>query len=29
LCHRDNRLLASWVTPEWLEAAAAYLRKYE
>jgi hypothetical protein len=27
LCHRDNRLLASWVTPELLERAAAYLRR--
>lgn len=28
LCFRDNRLLlASWVTPELLDAAAAYLRR--
>lgn len=25
LCHRDNRLLASWVTPELLRTAARYL----
>ena len=25
LCHRDNRLLQSWVTPELLRAAANYL----
>lgn len=28
LCHRDNRMLASWVTPEWLRAAAEYLERY-
>jgi Recombination endonuclease VII len=27
LCHKCNRLLASWVTPELLDAAAAYLRR--
>lgn len=26
LCHHCNRPLLPWVTPEWLEAAAAYLR---
>ena len=26
LCHRCNRTLANWITPEWLEAAARYLR---
>jgi hypothetical protein len=26
LCHRCNRLLASWVTWEWLLIAASYLR---
>ena len=25
LCHRCNRALPSWVTPEWLRTAAAYL----
>src|SRR5207249_694982 len=25
LCHRCNRLLASWVTERWLYSAAAYL----
>lgn len=25
LCPRCNRALPSWVTPEWLRAAAAYL----
>lgn len=25
LCHRCNRVLASWVTAEWLFEAAAYL----
>lgn len=27
LCHKCNRALAAWVTPEWLDAAAAYLRR--
>ena len=27
LCVRCNRALPSWMTPEWLEAAAEYLRK--
>jgi hypothetical protein len=27
LCHRDNRQLPSWVTPDWLRAAAAYLEE--
>jgi hypothetical protein len=27
LCPRCNRALPAWVTPEWLEAAAAYLRR--
>ena len=27
LCMRDNRALPSWVTPEWLRAAAAYLER--
>lgn len=27
LCVRCNRALPSWVTPEWLEEAAKYLRK--
>ena len=25
LCHRCNRALPSWVSPEWLRAAADYL----
>ena len=29
LDHRCNRALPSWATPEWLEAAAAYLRRAE
>lgn len=29
LCSRCNRALPHWVTPEWLDAAAAYLRKAE
>jgi hypothetical protein len=29
LCHRCNRALPSWVTVEWLEAAAVYLRRVE
>lgn len=27
LCHRCNRGLPSWVTPEWLHAAAGYLER--
>lgn len=27
LCHRCNRQLAAWVTPEWLRAAADYLER--
>lgn len=27
LCHRCNRALPSWMTAEWLDAAAEYLRK--
>jgi hypothetical protein len=27
LCHRCNRALPSWMTPEWLRAAADYLEK--
>ena len=27
LCHRCNRQLPSWVTPEWLRAAADYLER--
>lgn len=27
LCHRCNRNLPDWVTPEWLRAAAEYLEK--
>jgi hypothetical protein len=27
LCHRCNRGLPSWMTPEWLRAAADYLEK--
>ena len=27
LCHKCNRALASWVTPEWLRAAADYLER--
>lgn len=27
LCHRCNRALASWVTPEWLRLAATYLER--
>lgn len=27
LCARCNRSLPSWVTPEWLRAAAAYLER--
>lgn len=26
LCVRCNRAIAQWMTPEWLEAAAEYLR---
>jgi hypothetical protein len=26
LCHRCNRALPAWVTPEWLVAARAYLQ---
>lgn len=26
LCHRCNRNLPSWVTPEWLHGASVYLR---
>ena len=26
LCHRCNRNLPTWVTPEWCERAAEYLR---
>lgn len=26
LCHRCNRALAQWATPEWCERAAEYLR---
>lgn len=25
LCHRCNRTLASWLTPDWLRSAAVYL----
>lgn len=25
LCHRCNRALPTWITPRWLNAAAAYL----
>lgn len=28
LCNRCNRALPSWVTPEWLESAADYLRRH-
>ena len=27
LCHRCNRALPNWVTPEWLVDAAIYLRR--
>ena len=27
LCHRCNRTLVSWITADWLRAAAAYLEK--
>jgi hypothetical protein len=27
LCHRCNRMLPSWITPEWLDQAAVYLRR--
>lgn len=27
LCHRCNRALASWVTPQWLRRAAYYLER--
>lgn len=27
LCHRCNRALPSWITPEWLRRAAEYLEK--
>lgn len=27
LCHRCNRALPSWMTPEWLRAAADYLER--
>lgn len=27
LCFKCNRQLAAWITPEWLDAAAAYLRR--
>jgi len=27
LCHRCNRVLWDWVTPEWLVDAAIYLRR--
>lgn len=27
LCHKCNRALPSWMTAEWLDAAAAYLRR--
>lgn len=29
LCHKCNRALASWVTPEWLRAAADYLERFD
>jgi hypothetical protein len=29
LCHRCNRILHPWVTPEWLRRAAAYLEAGE
>lgn len=29
LCHRCNRQLAHWVTPEWLRAAAEYMERLE
>ena len=29
LCHRCNRTLATWVTPEWLMRASVYLRDQE
>jgi hypothetical protein len=28
LCHRCNRVLATWVTPQWCIDAANYLWKY-
>lgn len=27
LCHKCNRALAAWVTPEWLRAAADYMER--
>jgi hypothetical protein len=27
LCHKCNRALPSWITPEWLVNAAVYLRR--
>jgi hypothetical protein len=27
LCHRCNRALPNWMTPDWLEKAVAYLRR--
>lgn len=27
LCHKCNRALPHWITPEWLRAAAEYLEK--
>ena len=27
LCHRCNRALPAWMTPEWLRAAADYLER--
>ena len=27
LCHRCNRVLPSWVTPDWLERAKLYIEK--
>jgi hypothetical protein len=27
LCHRCNRMLPAWITPEWLDNAAGYLRR--
>ena len=28
LCHRCNRALPAWITPDWLRKAAIYLEKY-
>jgi hypothetical protein len=29
LCHRCNRAIPNWMTAEWLDSAAAYLRRAE